>query len=118
MPMKAAPRNPGWRSGTPASTHSSVSGRSTPQARQVRRARRWLPPVNLSLAERFIRIGAGLLLGLLGWAGWPVQVHGTAAIVVAVVTVVAVLDLTLSGIVGYCPLARFVRVPWLPDEQK
>ncbi|MGH2603897.1 MAG: YgaP-like transmembrane domain, partial [Dehalococcoidia bacterium] len=63
------------------------------------------------MAERIVRIAAGLLVGLLGLLGWPVEVHGTAGLAVAVVTVLAVLDLTISGLIGYCPLYRFVPVP-------
>ena len=87
-------------------------------ARRLARARRWGPPVNLSLAERVVRIVAGLLLGVLGVLGWPVEVHGTAGVAVAVVTVLAVLDLTISGLIGYCPLHRFVPVPSATGEQE
>ena len=86
--------------------------------RRPPRARRWGPPINLSLAERVIRIAAGLLVGLLGLLGWPVQVHGMAGLAVAVVTVLAVLDLTISGLIGYCPLYRFVPLPSSTGERE
>lgn len=87
-------------------------------ARRLPRARRWGPPINLSLAERVVRIVAGLLVGLLGLLGWPVEVHGAAGLAVAVVTVLAVLDLTISGLIGYCPLHRFVSVPSATGKQE
>lgn len=86
--------------------------------RRPPRARRWGPPVNLSLAERVVRIAAGLLVGLLGLLGWPVQVHGAAGLAVAVVTILAVLDLTISGLIGYCPLYRFLPVPSPTGKQE
>ena len=78
--------------------------------------RRWLPTMNMPTWERVTRVAAGLLLaatvvsgaGLLAWLGDPTRQ------VVAVVLALGAVDLILSGAVGWCPVYRYVRLPWTP----
>lgn len=73
---------------------------------------RWRrPAVNMTGVERVVRLLAGVLLAAGGW--WVIARHldGGLAAVAWVLLVLGVADLVLSGLVGYCPIYRFVRAP-------
>lgn len=88
---------------------SDSGTRSTP--------RRWrLPVMNMPLWERVARVAGGLLLVLtvISGAGLLAALGSPARQVVAVVLALGAVDLILSGVVGWCPLYRYVRLPWTP----
>ena len=76
--------------------------------------------MNMPLWERVARVAAGLVLaatvvsgaGLLTWLGSPTRQ------VVAVVLALGAVDLILSGAVGWCPVYRYVRLPWTPGQPR
>lgn len=61
--------------------------------------------------ERVVRLLAGILLAVGG--SWVVtsQLGGGLAVAAWVLLALGVADLMLSGLVGYCPVYRFVRAP-------
>lgn len=87
---------------------------------RARRRRGWLPAVNMPLWERVARMVTGSLLaatvlaggGLLAALGDPLRQ------VVAVVLALSAVDLLVSGAVGFCPLYRYVRMPWTPGRPR
>lgn len=83
---------------------------------RTRPRRRWLPTTNMPTWERVARVLTGLLLvaTLLSGAGLLAALDGTAHVVVAVVLTLGAVDLILSGAVGWCPVYRYVRMPWTP----
>lgn len=78
--------------------------------------RRWLPTTNMPTWERVARVLAGLLLAatLLSGAGLMAALDGPVRVVVVVVLTLGAADLILSGAVGWCPVYRYVRMPWTP----
>ena len=83
---------------------------------RTRPRRRWLPTTNMPTWERVARIFGGLLLvaTVLSGAGLLASLDGTVRLVVAVVLTLGAGDLILSGAVGWCPVYRYVRMPWTP----
>lgn len=102
---------------TPAPNRSAPPAPGLPG---TRRRRGWLPVMNMPLWERVVRIVVGLLLaatvlaggGLLDTLGDPLRQ------VVAVLLVLGAVDLVVSGAVGFCPLYRYIRVPWTPGRPR
>lgn len=93
--------------------HSDVRAPSDHRAGgSLRPPIRWKRPVmNMTGTERLVRVLAGILLAVAG--GWVIGdwVQGAVAVLVWVLLVIGVADLVVSGLVGYCPLYRFVRAP-------
>lgn len=83
---------------------------------RTRRRRRWLPTINMPTWERFGRISAGLLLAatVLSEAGLLAALDSPARQVAAVVLALGAVDLILSGAIGWCPVYRYIRMPWTP----
>ena len=70
---------------------------------------RWKrPAVNMTVAERVVRVLAG---GLLAMGGTWVLAGHADGVVAVVAWALAVADLVVSGLVGYCPVYRYVRAP-------
>ena len=69
------------------------------------------PAVNMTGVERVVRVVAGVLLAVAG--AWTVGIYADGAVAVAawVLLAVAVADLVISGLVGYCPVYRLVPAP-------
>lgn len=93
--------------------HSDVRAPSDHRAGgSLRPPIRWKRPVvNMTGPERLVRVLAGVLLAAAG--GWAIGdwVQGAVAVLMWVLLVIGVADLVVSGLVGYCPLYRFVRAP-------
>lgn len=93
--------------------HSAVRAPSDDRAGgSLRPPIRWKRPVvNMTGTERLVRVLAGILLAAAG--GWAIGdwMQGAVAVLVWVLLVIGVADLVLSGLVGYCPIYRFVRAP-------
>ena len=70
-------------------------------------------PVNVSGPERVVRgvVGVALAIALVLVSG---QVGGTWGTALYVLAWAAVIDLVVSGLIGHCPLHRWVRLPWDP----
>ena len=85
-------------------------------APRTRQRRRWLLTTNMPPWERAARIIAGLLLAatLLSGAGLLAALDGAVRQVAAVVLALGAIDLILSGAFGWCPVHRYVRMPWTP----
>lgn len=77
---------------------------------------RWLPTRNMSAWERAARVLAGLLLAgtVLSGAGLLAALDGPVRPIVVLVLALGAVDLILSGAVGWCPVYRYVRMPWTP----
>jgi hypothetical protein len=86
----------------------------------TRQRRGWLPAMNMPLWERVARVAAGSLLaatvlaggGLLAALGDPLRQ------IVVVVLALGAIDLIVSGAVGFCPLYRYVPMPWTPGRPR
>ncbi|MET9833552.1 DUF2892 domain-containing protein [Streptomyces sp. NPDC006385] len=74
--------------------------------------RRYLP-VNMSRAEQVVRVAAGLTIAVIAALVLPDTVGGWR-VGLAVLSGLAVVDLVVSGLIGHCPLHRFLRMPWEP----
>lgn len=75
-------------------------------------SRRWLAG-NMTGAERIVRmLGAVLLLAvaLVVLPGW---VHGVGGVLSWVFVGAGVVDLAVSGAIGFCPVYLFVTPPWV-----
>lgn len=85
-------------------------------APRTKQRRRWLPTTNMPTWERAARVVAGLLLAatVLSGAGLLAAVGSPVRQVAAVVLALGAVDLILSGAVGWCPVYRYVRMPWTP----
>jgi hypothetical protein len=73
---------------------------------------RWRPPaVNMTGVERWVRLLAGILLAVGG--SWLIasQLDGGLTVGASVLVALGVADLVLSGLIGFCPVYRFVRAP-------
>jgi hypothetical protein len=72
----------------------------------------------MPFGERVARVAVGGLGGpLLGlFAAAPAD--GPMEAVLWAVAAVGTLDLVVSGLVGFCPLWRFVAAPWTPRERR
>ena len=70
-----------------------------------------LPAVNMTGLERVIRVMAGVLLTAAGTWTIGSYTDGAAEVAAWVLLAVAVADLVVSGLVGYCPVYRFVPAP-------
>jgi hypothetical protein len=66
-------------------------------------------PVNMTGVERVVRLLAGILLA--GGGTWVLAGHADGAVAVAAwaLLVIGVTDLVVSGLVGHCPVYRYVR---------
>lgn len=62
--------------------------------------------------ERMIRFGLGAIVLPLGIVLLALPATGALAVVLWVAVVVGGVDLLVSGAVGYCPLYRYLDVPW------
>lgn len=94
----------------PSDVRASDSDRRAGES--LRPPSRWKRPVvNMTGPERLVRVLAGILLAVAG--GWAIGdwVQGVVAVLVWVLLVIGVVDLVVSGLVGYCPIYRFVRAP-------
>ena len=89
-------------------------------AQKTRQRRRWLPATNMPTWERVARVFAGLLLAatVLSGAGILAALDGAGRQVAAVILALGALDLILSGAVGWCPIYRYVRMPWTPRPRR
>lgn len=79
------------------------------------------PPRNLTSQERVIRstLGlAGITMASMQWEAGGVAGHSAVALLAWAVVIGASLDLLVSGVVGYCPLYRWVEVPWGLRDQR
>ena len=87
---------------------------SEPRTRTAQR--RWLPTRNMPVWERVVRVVAGVVLAatVVSGAGLLTAMGSPAQQVVAVVLALGAVDLILSGAVGWCPVYRYVRMPWTP----
>ncbi|MET9835422.1 DUF2892 domain-containing protein [Streptomyces sp. NPDC006385] len=74
--------------------------------------RRYLP-VNMSRAEQVVRVAAGLTIAVIAVLVLPHTVGGWR-VGLAVLSGLTVVDLVVSGLIGHCPLHRFLRMPWEP----
>lgn len=73
---------------------------------------RWgRPVVNMSGVERLLRLLAGVLLAVAGAWVLDDRVQGVGAVAVWTLLGIGVADLVLSGLLGYCPLYRYLRAP-------
>ncbi|OZM76363.1 YgaP-like transmembrane domain [Pseudonocardia sp. MH-G8] len=65
----------------------------------------------MTRAERVVRLLAGLLLATGGI--WVLVRHaeGMVAVAAGALLVLGVADLVVSGLIGYCPVYRYVRAP-------
>ncbi len=97
-------------SGTESASVTRTADATTEQTSNGRfRWRR--PAVNMTGAERIVRLLAGVLLAVAGvWIAWG-QVHGIAALLMWTLLALGVADLVLSGLLGYCPIYRYLRAP-------
>ena len=68
--------------------------------------------MNMSGAERVLRVVAGLALAVAGPLLARPVVDGAVGIAVWALVVVGVADLVVSGLTGYCPVYHHVRAPW------
>ena len=82
--------------------------------------RRWPLEMNMPLWERVVRVSAGLLLAatVLSGAGLLASLGSPARHILAVVLAVGAVDLVLSGAIGWCPIYRYVRMPWTPRSRR
>ena len=68
-------------------------------------------PVNITLPERFVRVGVGLGGAIIGvWL--LTSASGVGLVILEVLLVVAGLDLVVTGALGHCPLYR--RLGYVP----
>lgn len=72
------------------------------------------PTVNMTDAERGVRVALGAAGGGLAVVFLALPASGAAAIVLWLLIVVTAIDLLVSGAVGHCPLYRHLDVPWAP----
>ena len=66
----------------------------------------------MTTPERVVRVIGGLLLGVAGAVWVLTRLHGPEAVTAWTLLVIGVVDLTVSGALGYCPVYRFVPAPW------
>lgn len=71
-----------------------------------------LPAPNMTTLERVIRPTLGLLGLTIAGTQWGLVGHGVAAFLGWAVVLAASLDLVITGVVGYCPLYRWIDFPW------
>ena len=79
----------------------------------------WLPVLpfrsdaaNMTEIERWLRIFAGLVGPPLAYVVAVRPLDGLLAILATIVLVAGAIDLVVSGVRGYCPVYRYVSVPW------
>jgi hypothetical protein len=72
----------------------------------------WRPMKNMSSTERVLRVFGGLLLALAGSVFVGPQLHGVFEVAAWTLLAVSVADLVVSGLLGYCPVYRYLAVPW------
>lgn len=72
----------------------------------------WRPTKNMSSTERVLRVLAGLLLALASSVFVGSQLHGVLEVAAWTLVAVSVADLVVSGLLGYCPVYRYLAVPW------
>ena len=89
------------------------SARTSSRSKGVTGWRRYCP-VNMSRAEQVARVAAGLVIAAITGAVVPGAVAGAWGVSLVVLGWLAVADLVVSGLIGHCPLHRFVRLPWDP----
>lgn len=84
------------------------------------RRRGWLPATNMPRWERAVRVVAGVVLAatVLSGAGLLAELGTPLRQIAAVVLALGAVDLMLSGAVGFCPLYRYVRMPWTPGPRR
>ncbi|GAA3137488.1 hypothetical protein JOF29_000088 [Kribbella aluminosa] len=82
----------------------------------VPRWRRYLP-VNMSRVEQVVRVAAGVAVAVIAALVLPGAVGSGWRVGLAVLSGLVVVDLVVSGLIGHCPLHRFLRMPWEPRRR-
>lgn len=67
---------------------------------------------NMTNLERLIRLSAGAVGVPLGIVLLALPATGVLAVVLWVAIIAGGVDLLVSGAIGYCPLYRYLEVPW------
>ena len=67
--------------------------------------------------ERWLRLLGGLVGAPLAYVVSVRPLDGLLAVLAMVVLVVGAVDLLVSGVLGYCPVYRYVAVPWARAER-
>jgi hypothetical protein len=70
----------------------------------------------MSRGEQVARVTAGLGIAAMTALVVPGTIPGAWGLAVVVLGWLATADLVASGLIGHCPLHRWVRLPWDPGR--
>lgn len=72
---------------------------------------------NMTEVERWLRLLGGVVGAPFMYVVAVRPIDGLLAIVALIVLVAGAIDLVVSGVRGYCPVYRYVSVPWARTER-